>query len=284
MSYYSTAASRQLLQIDTRTQTAYGTLRDVHQPHFQNEDSTFSSNAARAFIQWAGFTFGHAQSYTDIFTLNSYQFGTPQIGGRTDGDGINVAAYTAQFGDGFPFTGEVEERRKTGISAKSTTDLSLTSALTVGSTAADNSNGQCSRISAQCFARPEVGNFGVFAWVTTPALPTMPARDHDDVRSPGQRTRLGCRCWRHPQRSRCSAPPTGSARNLSTPMVLPATLRSKQTRPACSAAATSCGRLDHRRRLRQWLQHRADDRLERRRRLRSQLDAAAQDVHLRRLS
>jgi hypothetical protein len=128
--------------LDTRTQTAYGVLRTFESIHLQNESGAFTFTLARGFIQWAGFTFGHSQSFTDIFTLDSYQFGTPQIGGSTDGDGINLAAYTVQFGDGFSFTGEVEERRKGGVSAKPTTNLSLASALTVGSTAADNSNGQ----------------------------------------------------------------------------------------------------------------------------------------------
>jgi hypothetical protein len=128
--------------IDTRTQTEYGVLRAYESNHLQFENGAFTFTMARAFIQWAGFTFGHAQSYTDIFTLDSYQFGTPQLGGSTDGDGINMAAYTVQFGNGFSFSADVEERRKTGTSAKSTTDLSLASALTVGSTAADNSDGQ----------------------------------------------------------------------------------------------------------------------------------------------
>lgn len=128
--------------LDSRTQTQYGVLRTYESIHIQFQNGADAFTLARAFIQWAGFTFGHSQSYTDIFTLDSYQFGTPQLGGSTDGDGINMAAYTVQFGDGFSATAEIEERRKGGISGKSTTDLSLASALTVGSTAADNSHGQ----------------------------------------------------------------------------------------------------------------------------------------------
>src|SRR5512140_1513572 len=59
VSSYSTR-HRANVQIDTRAQTAYGTLRTLESLHFQNEDGVFSFNAARAFIQWAGFTFGHA--------------------------------------------------------------------------------------------------------------------------------------------------------------------------------------------------------------------------------
>src|SRR5215218_2993871 len=45
--------------LDTRTQTEYGVLRTYESVHLQFETSVFSFTVARAFIQWAGFTFGH---------------------------------------------------------------------------------------------------------------------------------------------------------------------------------------------------------------------------------
>src|SRR5262245_48938401 len=51
---------------DSRTQTAYGTLRTYVAIHVDNENiNTVTVNPSRAFIQWAGFTFGHTKSFTD---------------------------------------------------------------------------------------------------------------------------------------------------------------------------------------------------------------------------
>src|SRR5215472_364489 len=55
--------------MDTRTQTEYGVLRTVTSAHFQNQDQTESFNIARAFIQWAGFTFGRARSFSDTWSI-----------------------------------------------------------------------------------------------------------------------------------------------------------------------------------------------------------------------
>src|SRR5882724_8035990 len=48
VSRYSTR-HRMHLNVDTRTQTDYGTLRTFGSIHLQNEDGVFSNNAARAF-------------------------------------------------------------------------------------------------------------------------------------------------------------------------------------------------------------------------------------------
>src|SRR5690349_19691827 len=56
--------------MDTRTQTPYGTLRTLTSLHFQNQNQTESFNLQRAFIQWAGFTFGRFQSYADVWAFN----------------------------------------------------------------------------------------------------------------------------------------------------------------------------------------------------------------------
>src|SRR5215475_6810640 len=52
---------------DSRTQTSYGTLRTYVAVHIDNRDvGSVTVNPSRAFIQWAGFTFGHTKSFTDI--------------------------------------------------------------------------------------------------------------------------------------------------------------------------------------------------------------------------
>src|SRR5262245_19829691 len=44
--------------IDTRTQTAYGTLRTYININVENAEGSDTAQATRAFIQWGGFTFG----------------------------------------------------------------------------------------------------------------------------------------------------------------------------------------------------------------------------------
>ena len=87
--------ARANIQMDTRTQTAYGTLRTLTSLHFQNQGQTESFNTARALIQWAGFTFGRAQSYADIFHISGgwsdVQF---QAGKETAPNGVNLIAYS----------------------------------------------------------------------------------------------------------------------------------------------------------------------------------------------
>ena len=52
---------------DSRSQTAYGTLRTYVAVHIDNVDAgSVTVNPTRAFIQWAGFTFGHTKSFTDV--------------------------------------------------------------------------------------------------------------------------------------------------------------------------------------------------------------------------
>ena len=85
--------------VDTRTGTAYGVLRTFASIHFQNENQgTNTVTPVRAFIQSTGFTFGRTQSFTDIVFGEQFQFGTPQIGSTTDGDGTNQIAYTPVWG------------------------------------------------------------------------------------------------------------------------------------------------------------------------------------------
>src|SRR5215510_8112477 len=61
-----TTRHRAHFNFDSRTQTAYGTLRTYVAVHIDNENQgTVTVNPTRAFIQWAGFTFGHTKSFTD---------------------------------------------------------------------------------------------------------------------------------------------------------------------------------------------------------------------------
>ena len=59
--------SRGYVTIDARNQTPYGTVRGYLDVGFAGDDAVaFSSN--RAFIQWAGFTFGNTQSFYDFYS------------------------------------------------------------------------------------------------------------------------------------------------------------------------------------------------------------------------
>jgi hypothetical protein len=66
----------------------------------------------RAFIQFAGFTVGKAQSFFDIY---SYGGSRSYLNVRTSGDngaaGLMLWAYTAQFGNGFSATVSLEDPR-----------------------------------------------------------------------------------------------------------------------------------------------------------------------------
>jgi len=116
------------VQIDTRTQTQYGTLRTLTSLHFQNENQSESFNVARAFIQWAGFTFGRAVSYSDTWGINdSWHYAQQQNNSDTGANGVNLIAYTWELGNGFSFSIGADERR-----TKAVTNLSNLGALRVG--------------------------------------------------------------------------------------------------------------------------------------------------------
>src|SRR5581483_7295122 len=110
------------LSTDIRTQTEYGTLRSYMRAGYQT--STNESNQGRiynerAFVQFAGFTFGKSQSYFDFYAgafcyaCISYMGG----GSQTGAGGQIVFAYTATFGNGFTATLSVEDAsiRRSGI-------------------------------------------------------------------------------------------------------------------------------------------------------------------------
>jgi hypothetical protein len=110
---------------DSRTQTAYGTLRTYVAVHIENlNQGSVTVNPTRAFIQWAGFTFGHTKSFTDVP-------GTPgadtfralfqqQAISDTGANGTNQIAYTWELGNGMTLNVGADERRTKGIANLST--------------------------------------------------------------------------------------------------------------------------------------------------------------------
>ena len=60
-----TTRHRANLTTDTRTQTGYGTLRTYASINAEVAEGAATLGTHRAFIQWAGFTFGRTVSFTD---------------------------------------------------------------------------------------------------------------------------------------------------------------------------------------------------------------------------
>src|SRR5262249_15418927 len=82
---------------------------DYHSPHV----TTPSFKPDRAFIQFAGFTIGTAQSFYDFYSAPASSFFGPPSSDTGDG-GLKVFAYTAQYGNGFSATFSFEEPRVIG--------------------------------------------------------------------------------------------------------------------------------------------------------------------------
>jgi hypothetical protein len=105
------------VSLDARTQTAYGTVRSYARFGGETNDAV-SPNVIhydRAFIQFAGFTFGKTQSFYDFLSLAPYNYSAPRIGSDTGAAGVMVAAYTAQFGNGLSATVSLEQPRNAGF-------------------------------------------------------------------------------------------------------------------------------------------------------------------------
>jgi hypothetical protein len=115
---YSTR-HRGSFSIDTRTQTAYGTLRTFQTHHMQNENGSESTNIARAFIQWGGFTFGRTVSFTDhegsLGDSGMRSLHQTQNQSDTGANGTNQIAYTWQLGNGITLNVGADERRVKSI-------------------------------------------------------------------------------------------------------------------------------------------------------------------------
>lgn len=120
---YATRA-RAVVDLDARTATDYGVLRSY--ARFGGSwDSWASSGTAgssfyieRAFIQFAGFTFGYTQSFFDLGI--NYMYTTSY---NASNQWTSLIAYTAQFGNGFSASIALEDaaNRTTGIQATAAT-------------------------------------------------------------------------------------------------------------------------------------------------------------------
>ena len=116
------------ITMDTRTQSQYGTLRTLTSLHVQNENQSESFNAARAFIQWAGFSFGRMQSFQDTWAISdSWHYAQQQNNSDTGANGVNSIAYTWELGNGMTLTLGADETRR-----KSLSNLSVASTVKVG--------------------------------------------------------------------------------------------------------------------------------------------------------
>ncbi|CAL8981724.1 Porin Omp2b [Rhodoplanes serenus] len=114
--------TRAVWTVDTRSQTEWGTLRTYVLLGFNHDSpggSSFGGNAAslyatRGFIQFAGFTFGKAQSFYDLWSIPAVSY--YGIASSDTGDaGVLLAAYTAQLGNGVSATIALEEPRRMAI-------------------------------------------------------------------------------------------------------------------------------------------------------------------------
>src|SRR5262249_51940647 len=108
---------RGVVSFDARTQTDYGTLRSYIRTGWENTtpaNTGAGGNPApyweRAFIQFAGFTVGRAQSFFDMFTYGgAYTYLNVRTSGDTGAVGQNLWAYTVQFGNGVSYSLSLED-------------------------------------------------------------------------------------------------------------------------------------------------------------------------------
>ncbi len=109
--------ARAFIFLDSRQQTAYGTLRAYFNVGNSNDlpasvgTSAAAIYANRAFIQLAGFTWGIATSYYDFYSSPATSYSVPWSSDTGDG-GWKVAAYTAQLGNGLSTSLSFEEPRR----------------------------------------------------------------------------------------------------------------------------------------------------------------------------
>ena len=121
----STWRARGYITADARNQTEYGTVRgylavglSTSNVGTDSASNTFSAN--RAFIQWAGFTFGLAQSFYDFYSVPATSYWGSFPASDTGDPGWMVLGYTAQFGNGFSATLAAEMRRMTALQINNT--------------------------------------------------------------------------------------------------------------------------------------------------------------------
>ena len=109
---------RGYITADARDQTEYGTVRGYIALGILTDtsfDPPQTFNANRAFIQWAGFTFGRAQSFFDFFSQAAVGYLGFTPNSDTGDGGWDVVGYTLQLGNGFSASISAEDRRTTQI-------------------------------------------------------------------------------------------------------------------------------------------------------------------------
>jgi hypothetical protein len=116
--------ARTIIGIDTRQQTAYGTLRaymNIGYTKDSNANAGYVATAGiatplyanRAFIQIAGFTMGLATSYFDFVSTAAVAYNAGFVHAPDTGDGGQlVAAYTATLGNGVSASLSIEQSRR----------------------------------------------------------------------------------------------------------------------------------------------------------------------------
>jgi len=134
---------RMLWTYDVRTQTEYGTLRSYARTGIQwtTGDSVLAGSGVqayldRAFIQFAGFTFGKGVSFYDGYTLGLHSYSSYQLGSDgTAGNGTPQIAYTFTLGNGFSGTLGIEDsfaRGKSVVNVNGSGFFSLNNATAAG--------------------------------------------------------------------------------------------------------------------------------------------------------
>jgi hypothetical protein len=115
------------LTTDVRTQTEYGTLRSYFAfgvntlNGITGTDNTLPPTVAmeRAFIQFAGFTIGRSDTFFAFYNGAAYGLIPLRFDGSTGPGGLNVFAYTWQFGNGLSASLSLEDKVQMGAQVTS---------------------------------------------------------------------------------------------------------------------------------------------------------------------
>jgi hypothetical protein len=174
--------NRGVLSADVRSQTEFGTVRGyiaLGGQSISNGTTTPTFFFERAFIQWAGFTFGRTQSFFDIFTTTErYSYSESKTSGDTYNYGVDLVGYTAQFGNGFSASVSAESPHYLATSA--VVD-GTSAAFFAGGTTVDNSGHNAPDIVGQLRIDQNWGYLGVSGaahqvsgrYFTTPGAPAF---------------------------------------------------------------------------------------------------------------
>jgi Porin subfamily len=116
----TTYRARMNLTVDFRTQSDYGTIRAYaaivaqqsigdFAPAGFNAQANGSAGIFRAFIQFAGFTVGHAVSYFDFMNGADYGYVPALWAPGTGVNGTDLIAYTWLIGNGVSASIDIED-------------------------------------------------------------------------------------------------------------------------------------------------------------------------------